>query len=333
MMNRHIVSISGGKTMKRIASFFLGLAFAGLACAAGLDDFKQLKLPDGARAEAGKGQLSVLFMGVTTLLFDDGETAIMTDGYFSRPTSETIRTKRIAPDAARISQSLQRAGVKSLAAVIALHGHFDHAMDSPRVAQETGALLVGSSSIANIGRGYGLAEAAMRVVNNGETLSFGKFKITFVKSAHLPADFALGDITSPVKLPASVLDYKVGEALTLLIEHEGRTILIQGSAGYVPGALNGKKADVVYLGIGGLAPKDEAYQDTYWRENVQTVAARRVIPTHWDNFYLPLDVALVPAPGFERAMNGLIERGKQDKVEIRLQPEWVWVDPFTGLAR
>ncbi len=290
-------------------------------------------MPEGARAESGQGKLSVMFIGVTTLLFDDGETAFMTDGYFSRPTSQTIRTAKIAPDDARIAQSLQRAGVKTLAAVIPLHGHFDHALDSPRVAQAAGALLVGSSSIANIGRGYGLPESSIKVVANGEVMNFGKFKITFIKSAHLPADFALGDITAPVRPPASVLDFKVGEALTLVIEHAGRSIVVQGSAGYVPGALAGKKADVVFLGIGGLAPKDEAYQDAYWLENVKSVSAQRVIPTHWDNFYLPLDVALVPAPGFDKAMNGLIERGKKDKVEVRLQTEWAWTDPFVGLSR
>ena len=317
--------------MKRMAAFVSGLVFAAIAGAAGLADFKQLNLPEGTRAEAGKGQLSVLFMGVTTLLFDDGETAIMTDGYFSRQARAALG--KAEPDPARIAKALQRAGVKKLAAVIPLHSHFDHALDSPRVAADTGALLVGSSSSANIGRGQNFPESSIRVVAPGDTLSFGKFKVTFVKSAHLPADFALGEITAPIRVPANAADFKVGEAFTLLIEHEGRTVLVQGSAGFNPGALAGKKADVAYLGIGGLSSKDEAYQDTYWRENVQIVGARRVVPTHWDNFFLPLDVALVPAIGFDQAMNGLIERGKKDKVEIRMQPEWVWTDPFTGLAR
>ena len=31
------------------------------------------------------GDLAVTFLGVSTLLFDDGESAVMFDGYFSRP--------------------------------------------------------------------------------------------------------------------------------------------------------------------------------------------------------------------------------------------------------
>lgn len=304
------------------------LAFATSAqlLAAGLDDYKTLQLPEAPRAQLGQGKVSVLFLGVTTLLFEDGETALMTDGYFTRPSN--IQRVLVQPDPALISKTLARAGVQKLAAVMTVHSHFDHALDSPRVAQDTGALLVGSESTANIGRGQGLPESAIKVVKGGDSLSFGKFKVSFVKSAHLPAQFALGDITAPLKFPASVNDMKVGDALSILIEHEsGGSYLIQGSAGYVPGALAGKKADVVFLGAGGLGAKDDAYVDAYWKENVQTVGAKRVIPVHWDNFYLPLDVALVPAPGFDKAMAVLLALGKRDGVEIRLQTEWRWVDP------
>ncbi len=76
--------------------------------------------------------------------------------YFTRPSN--ITTAKIQPDAALVTRSLQRAGVKSLAAVVTMHSHFDHALDAPLVAKQTGALLVGAKSTANIGRGYGLPE-------------------------------------------------------------------------------------------------------------------------------------------------------------------------------
>src|SRR6187549_2930814 len=93
-----------------------GLLIAGGCAAAGLDDFKDWMLAPAPKAEAGKKQLTVMFIGVATLLFDDGETAIMTDGYFSRPAQNELRS--ISPDRAAISKALKRAGVTSLAAVI-----------------------------------------------------------------------------------------------------------------------------------------------------------------------------------------------------------------------
>jgi len=309
-----------------------GLLFSRPSAAAGLDDYKNLMLPASPRVEAGKKNLNVMFIGVATLLFDDGETAIMTDGYFSRPDLQSVRTTKIKPDHERIVRSLQRAGVKSLAAVITVHSHFDHALDSPVVAQETGALLVGSNSTANIGRGYGFPEARIRVVTgNGDTLTFGRFKVTFVKSVHFPNGFAPGEITAPLPAPANATDFKAGDADSLLIEHNGRTILVQGSAGFAPDALKGRKVDVAYLGIGGLESRDAAYRDAYWHELVQTVGARRVIPIHWDNFFKSLDEPLTPSAGFDKTMQFLRERGKAENVDIRLSDAWISSDPFSEL--
>ncbi len=298
---------------------------------ADLNDYKAnllLALP----APANDGKLRVTFLGVTTLLFDDGETAIMTDGYFTRVDLRSMRASKIRPDRERIGKSLKRAGVKSLAAVIVLHSHFDHALDSPVVAMETGALLVGSASTANIGRGYGMPEARIRsVAGNGDTLTFGRFKVTFVKSEHLPNGFAAGEISAPLTPPAAASDFKVGDSDTLLIEHDGRTLLVQGSAGYLPGALKGRQADVVFLGIGGLDTRDASYQQAYWNELVLTVGARRVVPVHWDDFFKPLDEPMVPAAGFERTMGFVLERGKADGIDIRLPVVWVVSDPFSGM--
>jgi L-ascorbate metabolism protein UlaG (beta-lactamase superfamily) len=315
--------------VKSIATLLLGMLAAGACAAAGLDDYKEQMLPAVAKAEAGKKNLTVMFIGVATLLFDDGETAIMTDGFFTRIPQSALRS--IRPDRDAIVRSLQRAGVKSLAAVIPVHSHFDHALDSPIVAQETGALLVGSSSTANIGKGYGLPEARMRVVNFGETVPFGRFKVTFLNSAHLPTGYATGPITAPLSVPNSASEFREGDCYSLLIEHEGRSILVQGSAGFVPGALNGRKADVVYLGIGGMGARGEAYRDAYWQEIVRNVGAKRVVPIHWDNFFIPLGDGPVPNSDFYRSMEFLQARGKADGVDIRLAPAWKPADPFSGL--
>jgi hypothetical protein len=73
------------QSMKSVAKMILSMLVAGVCAAAGLDDYKEQMLPASPKAEAGKKNLTVMFIGVATLLFDDGETAIMTDGFFSRP--------------------------------------------------------------------------------------------------------------------------------------------------------------------------------------------------------------------------------------------------------
>ena len=316
--------------MIRIALLVLSLAFAAPSFA-GLDDYKDLTLPASPVRAAADKNLTVTFIGVTTLLFDDGETAIMTDGFFTRPSYALVARGTIAPDRARVTAALQRAGVKSLAAVIPVHSHFDHAMDSAVVAQETGAMLVGSGSTANIGRGAGLPESRIQVVANGETVKFGRFNVTFIHSAHLPIGYATGAITSALSPPAWATDYKQGEVYTLLFEHGGRTVLVQGSAGFVPGALKGRKADVAYLGSGGLGAHDLVYSNGYWKEIVLAVGARRVIPIHWENFYRSVDEPLAPAEGFDSSMAFIANRAREAKVDLRMPVAWTAVDPFSGL--
>lgn len=111
-----------------------------------------------------KGTLTARFMGVTTLLLDDGQTAIMTDGFFSRPGLVSVLFSRIEPDPARIADALSRIGRTPIAAVMVAHSHYDHALDSARVAQLTDALLLGSESTLNIGRGLGLPTSQMHAV-------------------------------------------------------------------------------------------------------------------------------------------------------------------------
>lgn len=282
------------------------------------------------------GALRVMFLGVSTLLFDDGETAVLVDGFFSRPSLLKVLTARILPNQEVIGRSLERAGIRELAAVITVHSHYDHAMDAPEVARRTGALLVGSESTAQIGRGAGLPDGAIRVFDDRDSMTFGKLTVTAIRTAHFPHGMAMGEITSPLIPPARATEYLDGGSYALLIEHAGRKLLVNGSAGFVPGALRGRDAEVVFLGITGLGTRDDEYRDGYWREVVDAVGAKRVIPIHWDDFTLPLDRPLEAMPrlldDIPLTMSFLLERAKDRGVDVRFAPEWQLIDPFAGLA-
>jgi L-ascorbate metabolism protein UlaG (beta-lactamase superfamily) len=180
---------------------------------------------------------------------------------------------------------------------VPVHTHFDHALDSAEVARRTGALLLGGESAANIGRGAALPADRIRVVTPGVPLTCGTFTLTLLPSAHCPPDRFPGAITAPLVPPARTTAYRCGEAWSILLTHDdGHTALIQGSAGFVPGALAGHRADVVYLGVGQLGVLDENYLRTYWAQTVEAVGARRVVLTHWDDFFRPLDRPLRALP-------------------------------------
>lgn len=279
------------------------------------------------------GDFAVTFLGVSTVLLDDGETAVLTDGFFSRPSLARVALGRIAPDEARIDAALRRAGIDRLAVVAPVHTHFDHAMDSPAVVRRTGAVLAGGSSAAQVGKGAGLPEDRIRVVSPGEPQAFGDFRLTWLESEHCPPDRYPGTIEAPVVPPARAGAYQCGEAWSVLVEHaSGRTALVQGSAGFRPGALAGRQADVAYLGVGQLGVQDRAYLRAYWAETVEATGAREVVLLHWDDFFQPLHLPLRALPyagdDLDVTMEVLGDLARRQRVGLHLPTLWRREDPW-----
>lgn len=288
---------------------------------------------DVPAAEAGD-PLSLTWLGVATLLIDDGSSALMTDGFFSRPSLVTVGLRKVQPSLERIIGCLERARINALEAVMPVHTHYDHALDSAVVAARTGAKLVGGESAANVGRGQELPEDQIVVATPGEEITLGAYEVTLIESKHSPPDRFPGVITEPVTPPTKAAAYKCGEAWSTLVHHRptGRRLLIQGSAGYVADALSEQRADVVYLGVGQLGLQPGQYMKDYWTETVRAVGARRVILIHWDDFFRPLTEPLRALPyaaddldATVRVLSGL---ATEDDVALHLPTAWQPENPW-----
>ncbi len=283
---------------------------------------------------APEAPLSITWLGVATLLIDDGTSAVMTDGFFSRPSLAGVGLRALSPSDARVDGCLSRAGVRRLDAVIPVHTHFDHAMDSALVAERTGAQLIGGTSAANLARGHGLAPDRIVVAASGTPITVGSFDVTLIESHHCPPDRFPGAITAPLTAPARVSAYRCGEAWSVLINHRptGRRLLVQGSAGHLPGALQGQRAEVAYLGVGQLGLQSRDYLEQYWTETVRAVGARTVIGIHWDDFFRPLSKPLRALPfatdDLDVSLRVLGELADADGVALQLPTVWRREDPW-----
>ncbi|OBA70844.1 MBL fold metallo-hydrolase [Mycobacterium sp. 1554424.7] len=278
--------------------------------------------------------LSATWMGVATLLLDDGSSALLTDGYFSRPSLARVAAGKVSPSPARVDGCLARAKVSRLEGVIPVHTHIDHVLDSALVADRTGARLVGGESAANVGRGYGLAEDRIIVATSGQPIRLGAFDVTLVESHHCPPDRFPGTIDAPVTPPVRASAYRCGEAWSTLAHHRpsDRRLLIQGSAGFVKGALSGQRADAAYLSVGQLGLRPRSYIVDYWAETVRAVGARRVVLIHWDDFFSPLSKPLKALPyagdDLDVSIRVLDELAAQDGVSLHMPTVWQREDPW-----
>jgi L-ascorbate metabolism protein UlaG (beta-lactamase superfamily) len=278
--------------------------------------------------------VTITWLGVSTLLVDNGSTALLTDGFFSRPPLLDVGLRRLKTSVSRVDDCLKRAGIGDLAAVLPVHTHYDHAMDSATVAARTGARIIGGESTANIARGHGLSKDRIVVATPGADITLGNFGVTLIESHHCPPDRFPGVVTHPVVPPAKASAYRCGETWSTLIHHRpsNQRALIQGSAGFVPGALDGRRAEVVYLGVGQLGVQPQSYIRQYWKETVRAVGARRVVLIHWDDFFRPLTDPLRALPyavdDLDLSMNVLDSLAERDGVALHLPRLWQRADPW-----
>lgn len=260
------------------------------------DDYRSHLLPASERPPTA-GAIAVTWLGTSTLLFDDGETQLMIDGFISRPSLWTVMTSALRTDTALVDRVLERIGARRLRALFVVHSHYDHALDAPYIARTTGAQLHGSPSTLNLGRGGGVPEAQLVAFAPGRELAIGRFAVTILASRHTPPTAAndnLGRVIErPLAQPIPVAAFAEGGSFDVLIRHGGRAVLVKASTDAVPGALDGVRADVLFLGTAQLGRQDAAFRDRFYAQTVGAVRPTLVVPIHWDDFFAPLTERLV----------------------------------------
>ena len=254
---------------------------------------------------------------------------------------------KIERDVSAIDSAFERGQIGQVAAVIPVHSHYDHAMDSPEVARRTGAQLLGSNSTANIARGWGLDQTQIEVVQPNQPYYYGSFVVTLIPSAHFEfpkstmSDAFLSDIeiTEPLETPAKVGDYKMGGAYTIHIQHPKGSVIVQGSAGFIPNTLDGIDVDEAFIGIGGLSGQSEDYRKAYWQHTVSAIKPKMIYPIHWDSLTDPIeDKPVMPNLLLSKALNfSAVESlehtfayAEKSNINISVLPMWQPVRLFNS---
>lgn len=238
--------------------------------------------------------MKVTYFGTTTLLFDDGKDQILFDAHFTRPTlPRYIRGGVVKTDQRLVDQMIRKHRIDRLRAVFISHSHHDHVMDAPYVVNSCGAVLYGSASALNVGRGGNVPEERLVEFRADGIYQVGEFRIRVLKSLHSKPTVINNDlgqtIDEPLRQPAGLHAYKEGGSYDFYIEHPEKTFLIRPSFNYIEHQLDGIRAEVLFLGIAGLAKADAKMKKTFFRETADKVGAKLIIPIHWDNFFSRLD--------------------------------------------
>ncbi len=244
--------------------------------------------------------VTATWFGTSTLLFDDGETQILIDGFVSRPAPlRQLLNRTVESDAAAINRFMLDNRLDRLAAVIPAHTHLDHALDIGAIANRSRASIIGSPSAILIGRGAGVPDDQLVAVGSTTEFTFGEFTVTLIPSRHagfgwngtVPLD---GNVKLPLAQPARPSEFRAGLAFTVVIAHPQGTALVQASAGVIPASLRNINADVVFLGTGMLETMGRDYAEDYWLETVTATGASLVVPIHFDDYTRPFGITELP---------------------------------------
>lgn len=345
----------------RLAMSILGLCGLFFLFACDNRDFREAAaMPFSAQ---GDGRFAARFFGTTSFLFTTDKAQVMVDGYFSR--SFHLLFLPIQPKADEVTRMLEGANVRCIAGpcdrtgrgldfIIPLHGHYDHAMDTALIAGWTGATRVTNGSLDNLhvatagwanAQGWPIAEAPSLTMEDvprthQAPYNVGDMGIQVFETPHNENKISntLPDVTSDTfRFPATIFGMGEGEgehsSVALLLTHEARKLLILGSAGKIDNQLDGVRADVVFLSIGGLKPTDA---QALFTKVIEQTGATRVFLVHWDNHQMRL-----PEPGgalsptfFEphaKNLRQLRALALKYDVELMIPPTRSAFDPFAGL--
>jgi L-ascorbate metabolism protein UlaG (beta-lactamase superfamily) len=261
----------------------------------------EIDWPTPAVASAANSDaVTVTWLGVTTLLFDDGETQILIDGFFSRPSlAEIVFRRPVDNDVAQINYAMNEFRMRRLAAIIPVHSHFDHAMDVGEIANRSSASILGSESTAQVARGAGVPEDQITVVETTTSFEFGNFRVTLQPIGHAPVGWRGsvpldGVIENALTMPQPISAWRMGGGFTVIIEHPQGTALVQGSAAYRKYELQEIAADVVFLGVAQLNSLGRNYAELYWQHTVTASGSHSVYPIHFDDFTKPFGEVVLP---------------------------------------
>lgn len=277
---------------------------AALALGAAVPAASADRIPDGSRqpksrfqGKAGTSGITLRWLGNNAWKITFGTKTILIDPWVTRfPTGTyaggTRAGTRLFTDKTLVDRYITGADL-----ILVGHGHFDHIADVPYVATKTGAGVLGTETHVNLLQKMGAPPAQLGVVSGGEHLQYDGFTVEVFASLHsltgvdttknkqVPFPGTRPGPLLKIHEPRTVADLVEGGTLAYQITIADKfRILALSTANFIERELTGLQPDLAIVAAGGRSVHD--YVGRLMRALNQPTW---VVPTHWDDFDLPLD--------------------------------------------
>lgn len=284
-----------GEMVNRRRFLASSLAAAAAATAAAASPLSAAAVDDEQdRDEKGPGSAGVKFtwFGTNGWEITFGKRTILIDPWFGRFDSGFFsgrfnpNTPLPPPREELIAKHVTKADQ-----ILIGHGHWDHMADIPFIARNTGAMVVGSETHANVLRATGqVQEGKIVQVKGGEFMEFDGYTIEVFPGLHSlgpTKKFSVpGHRFSVPPTPVVVGDLPEGDSLIYQITiAEKFRIFLMSTANFIERALTDVQPDVALV-----ASIFSNQIHDYTRRLMNSLHKPKVVlPTHWDNFEKPFE--------------------------------------------
>ena len=246
----------------------------------------------------------VTWLGTAGFRIEHEGFTVLIDPYVTRASLLRCAAAPLRSDVDAIRRYVPKAS-----AVIAGHTHFDHVLDVPDIALQTGARVFGSRSCVNLCRASGVPASQVTDVETGSRreplcVEVGPFELRFVPSTH--SSFALGripfpgDIADCEQVPLRTPHYKCGAVFSVDIRVAGRRIYHLGSADFLEG-MTERNVDLLLMCVAGWTTTER-----FVPRVMGAFRPESVLLSHWDNFFSPMERGAHSLPAMK--LPSLVER-------------------------
>jgi L-ascorbate metabolism protein UlaG (beta-lactamase superfamily) len=218
------------------------------------------------------------WLGVAGLELELDGQILAIDPFFTRPPFWRLWFGRVRPDRRLVASKVQRCDH-----ILVTHAHWDHLMDVPEVARNTGAVVLGSARTCRLLTACGVPEAQIEEIGEGDELTLGPFQVQVLGAEHLRIPcFTEGPLRPDLHPPLRLRNYRMDRCYSFSIQAGGHRLLDWRSV-QVEGA---PRADVLYVGPEGACP--------YYASLIQAVQPQVIVPIHWDDMFRSLSKPVRP---------------------------------------
>jgi len=252
------------------------------------------------QAPLGTSGIEITWLGTAGFAIEYAGHVLLIDPYLTRPSLAHCLFTTLQADAELVRRLTPRAD-----AIVLSHTHFDHALDTPEIARQTGARVFGSQSAIHLCRSQGVPEAQLECVELAPNSApreaeVGPFRLRFWPSAHSAFLFGRvpfpGDIADCGDVPLRTSAYRCGAVFGAEIEVAGRRLFHVGSAELVEQGWRVKNVDLALACVAGWTTTER-----YPERLAAALSPGAVLLHHWDNFLRGIDRTAHALPAMKMA--------------------------------